>query len=228
MRFASLRSALVPTLAGLAALTLSSAASAAGGQWDTAAAGFNGSGTDAANPWISAPAAGSSYAEWNLIFGYPVDDTPDIGGAGTLTELTGTAFPTGGGNIYSFSSATAFQVDLAGAAFGSWDVYLRVASLGTNVADIATLNGVQATRVITFDGASGSAMGGAEQESLWHWSLTGSGDWRFHFNALEHSLSLDQVAVYAVAQTPAVPEPQTWALMVAGLAAVGVMSRRRA
>jgi hypothetical protein len=40
-------------------------------------------------------------------------------------------------------------------------------------------------------------------------------------------MSLDQVAVYAVQQTTAVPEPQTWALMGAGLGAMAMVRRRR-
>src|SRR3989344_7384723 len=40
-------------------------------------------------------------------------------------------------------------------------------------------------------------------------------------------MSLDQIAVYAVQQAPAVPEPQTWALMGAGLGAMALVRRRR-
>ena len=95
----------------LALSALSTPAMATAGQWDSAAAGHNGTGTSASTPWISALAEGSSYAEWNAIYGYPVDDTPDIAGAGTLTETTGSGFPTSGGNIYGFSGATAFTLE---------------------------------------------------------------------------------------------------------------------
>lgn len=216
----------VSLAAALAALIAPTSSFATGGQWDGAALGHSGSGTSASSPWIAAPAADSRYAEWNFFNG-TTDNAPDIAGSGTLAETTGAAFVTSGGNIYSFSAATAFTATLAAAAEGTWDVYLRVAGLGTSVADVATLNGVAATRTVTYTEALGG-FGGNEEESLWHWSLQpGASTFSFNFNATGSSLSLDQVALYAVRNTPAVPEPGTWALMVAGLAAVGALSRRR-
>lgn len=185
-------------------------ASATGGQWDS-----------------TLPSGTTTLAEWNVINSYPGDRTPDVAGAGTLTETTGTAFLTSGGNIYSFSAATAFTVNTAALGAGSWDVYLRVGGLGTSVKELALLNGVDATRNIVFTEGLGGAFGGAEEESLWKWTVTGGSALNFAFGATGSSLSLDQVGVYAVAATTAVPEPGTWALMAAGLGLVGFMSRRR-
>ncbi len=224
----SIRSAMGSlALAGTSLLALNGMAHATAGQWDTAALGQSGNGSNSANAWIATPDAGSSYAEWNVILSYPTDNTPDIAGAGTLTELTGGAFPTSGGNIYGLGGPTSFQIDLAGSTSGLWDVYLRVGTQGSVALDEATLNGVSATRVLTYDNVITGGFGGAEQESLWKWTLAGSGNWVFNFGASAAHMSLDQVAVYAVQQAPAVPEPQTWALLGAGLGATALVRRRR-
>ena len=214
-------------LAGVALTATQGTAHATAGVWGSAALGQSGSGGSSANAWISAPEAGSRYAEWNVILSYPSDNTPDIAGAGTLTELTGGGFPTSGGNIYGFGGPARFQIDLAGSTDGLWDVYLRVGTQGSVALAEATLNGVSATRVLTYDSAITGGFGGAEQESLWKWTLAGTGNWVFNFGASAAHMSLDQVAVYAVQQAPAVPEPQTWALMAAGLGAMAMVRRRR-
>lgn len=212
-------------IAAAVAAMIAPAAWATGAQWDSAALGANGSGTSAATAWLTSLSPGSAYAEWNATLSYPTDATPDIAGSGTLTELTGTGFATSGGNIYGFTGPTAFQVDLAGSTGGTWDVYLRVAALGSTVAELATLNGVQASRVVTYTGAATGGFGGAEEESLWKWTLSGNSLWQFNFGASAAHMSLDQVAVYAV-QT-SVPEPESWALMLVGMAATALARQRR-
>lgn len=213
------------TLASIGLIAVHGAAQATAGVWDSAALGYSGNGSSSANAWIATPGAGNSYAEWNVILSYPTDNTPDIAGAGTLTELTGGAFPTSGGNIYGLGGPTSFQIDLAGSTSGLWEVYLRVGTQGSLALEEATLNGVSATRVLTYDSTITGGFGGAEQESLWKWTLAGTGDWVFNFGATAAHMSLDQVAVYAV-QT-AVPEPQTWAMLAAGLGAMAMVRRRR-
>ena len=88
---------LIEVMVAIAAMALMAAqgsAHATAGVWDSAALGHSGNGSNSANAWIATPEAGSSYAEWNVILSYPTDNTPDIAGAGTLTELTGGAFTT--------------------------------------------------------------------------------------------------------------------------------------
>jgi len=225
----SIHNALSTVAIAALALTTSLAAHATGGVWDTAAAGQNGDGASSATPWITSPAIGSVVAEWNAFNG-TTDSLPDIAGAGTLTETSGTAFATSGGNIYSFSAPTAFTLDMAGLSSGAWDVYLRVATLGTVVNDVALLNGVEATRVMTYAEAISGGFGGGEEESLWLWSgVTDLSTFALNFSSVESSMSLDQLAVYALPSVvAAVPEPSALALLGVGLVGISLVRRRQA
>lgn len=189
---------------------------------------------DSATPWGSATPV--SYAEWN-VFNSTNDITPDVAVSAGITasvqETTGTAFLTGGGNIYSFSSATAFTATLSGASTGVFDVYLRIGTLGTLASSAATLNGVAATSVLQFNEDQGTVMGGAtaEQELYWKWSnVAASSLYTFNFNASSSSMSLDQVALATVSVptvTP-VPEPEAISLMGLGLGLMAFVARRNA
>lgn len=230
-----------PLRTGLATLIVSATmignASAASGRWDTAAGPGSGNGATSATPWIASPAPGSLYAEWNFFDdGNPLtfeieDGTPDIAAAGIgagiaeLIETTGTAFVTGGGNIYSPGFATAFTVSLPGPVGGTQDVWLRVATLGSLLSPTATLNGVSATAQETFGANISGGFGGDEKEWLWHWTLPTAGTFTLAFEASASSVSLDQAAVY-IAAAP-VPEPGTYALLGLGLATLGVLGRKR-
>jgi hypothetical protein len=214
-----------------ALLALGNPAWSAGGKWDSAvpvpgSAGA-GSGASSASPWVETPAAGSVLAEWNFFDSYPTDASPDIAGAGSVTEGSGMAFITGGGNIYSFAAPTSFEVTTAALA-GPGEVWLRIATLGTVANTSATLNGVAAIAQETYAGSSGSSFGGAEKEWLWKWTLgdTVATGFLFAFAASGSSMSLDQLAVYAAPRAP-IPEPSSVALLVAGLGLIGARLRRR-
>jgi hypothetical protein len=209
----------------LAATLVSSHAFATTGQWDSAVAGFAGSGATSATPWIASPAAGTYYAEWNFFNGL-TDDSPDIGsfgGAASVTENSGGAFVTGGGNIYSPGVTTDFTATLAGGGSGQYDVYLRLSSLGTTAATSATLNGIEATAVETYAVAITGGFGGNEQEVYWKWTLDAAPTYTFAFAASSSSMSLDQLALFAAP----VPEPQTYALFGLGLGLLGLARVRR-
>lgn len=211
--------------AAIAATFVASQAFAATGQWDSAVAGFAGSGATSASPWIASPPAGSRYAEWNFFNGL-TDNSPDIGssgGAASVTENSGSAFVTGGGNIYSPSFVTDFTVTLAGGGTGPWDVFLRVATLGSVAASTATMNGVAATSIQTFSAPIIGGFGGNEQEVYWKWTVDAARTYTFAFAAATSSMSLDQLAVFAAP----VPEPQTYALFGLGLGLLGLARARR-
>lgn len=187
---------------------------------------------DAANPWGSETPV--SYVEWN-IFNSTNDTTPDVaisaGTTASVNETTGGGFLTGGGNIYSFSGATAFTATLSGASSGLFDVYLRIGTLGTLASSTASLNGISATSILQFNEDQGTVMGGAtaEQERYWKWSnVSAASLYTFNFTSTSSSMSLDQVALAAVAVptvTP-VPEPEAYSLMALGLGLMAFVSRR--
>lgn len=219
----------IPTLALAALLPIAPLAHAVGGQWDTPLAvtgsAGTGNGASSATPWIATPATGSTYAEWNFFNGYPTDSTPDIAGSGaSVTENTGMAFATGGGNIYSFAAATDFTLTAA-AVSGAADVWLRIATIGTAALPTATLNGVGAQAVQTYSAASGSSFGGDEKEWVWTWNNVSATAYSFGFGASGSSMSLDQLAVYGAAAP--VPEPESALMLAAGLSALGWTAHRR-
>lgn len=204
------------------------------GVWDTTLGAGNGTGASAATPWITTTGPGSLYAEWNFFNDeqpatFTVEDsTPDIAtagiatGAALLRETTGGAFLTSGGNIYSPSIATAFNVTLPGAT-GTFDVWLRTATIGSLLDTTATLNGVAATAQESFATTIPGGFGGDEKEWYWTWTVTDPAQIDIAFVSAASSVSLDQVAVHAAP----VPEPGTWAMLALGLLGVGVATRGR-
>lgn len=226
-----------PLAAAAIAFAFTSPAHATSGVWNTGLGPGSGTGANSANPWIASPADGSKYAEWNVFNDQNgntsltiVDSIPDIGsfglgaGAATLTETSGGAFVTGGGNIYSFAVPTTFTLSLPGAAAGTFDVWLRIASLGTLPTTTASLNGIAATHVETYTESLGG-MGGDEKEWYWKWTVSSAPALSFAFSATGSSMSLDQLAVYA-SPVP-VPEPSTYAMLGLGLAAMALARGRR-
>lgn len=188
---------------------------------------------DTANPWGAA--ATSQYAEWN-VFNSTNDTSAEValsaGTTASVKETTGSSFVTSGGNIYSFSAATAFTATLSGATTGLFDVYLRIATVGTTANTLATLNGVNATSVIQLNESQGDFGGfgtSYEQEVYWKWTdVSAASLYTFKFTSASSSMSLDQVALATVAVqsvTP-VPEPETYSMMALGLGLMAFAARR--
>lgn len=207
-------------LALVLGVAFSSSAFATSAVWDTAA------------PWGSATT--TQYAEWN-VFNGTTDNSPEValsaGTTASVTENTGTAFLTGG-NIYSFALPTSFTATLSGSTSGTFDVYLRIGTLGSISSTTATLNGVSATSVVQLNASQGNFGGfgeSFEQEVYWKWSsVTASTLYTFNFGAASSSMSLDQLALATVAVqtvTP-VPEPEAYSMMALGLGLMAFVARR--
>lgn len=173
--------------------------------------------------WDSPALPGSTVlAEWNVFDSATTDETPDVAGAGTLSQLSPAAgsFLTSSGNLYSAGGAATFLLTVNQTLLSGSTV---CAVQGTVLDSLATLNGVAADKVVSFSSALGG-FGGTEEESYWVWTLTDAVDvLQFGFGSSAAHTSLDQVAVLAAP----VPEPSVWLSLVAGLGILGAVARRR-
>ncbi len=148
-----------------------------------------------------------------------------------ITQTTPGAFLTGGGNIYSFSSASTFVLeDEVDYANGLGLVVLQVNTLGTlldydSVALTYDLGSGPVSLTTTREELYNSPSLGNDIVSKWEWDLSGLNvsSYSIAFNAVESSLSLDKVTLDTLS---AVPEPQEYAAMV-GVALSGFAVWRR-
>jgi hypothetical protein len=217
-------------LAGGAAI--GGTAQAASAFWDVNLGPLDGFGGRTGTAWALGD-ADSAWAAWN-VFDSLNDTTPDAGSFGpapqSVQELSGVAFLTGGGNIYSFSGATDFTAVLttAGTTPGTRDVVLRLETLGTSV-DLGSvlLNGIAPdVSDLVFSEPLGG-FGGSGEERIFVWSDIGNTTtWQFDFNSVESSMSLDQIALYASPVTT-VPAPAAVWLFGSAIASLGAWRRRR-
>lgn len=180
------------------------------------------------------------YAEWDTFVdaSFPGARTaaPDVGSYGAdqvhATWNAGT-FAAGSGNLYSFSVTEKFTFNLtdAVAIAGPVRAVLQTEGWGVGIdASTVLLNGVAPTKAnITFVNPSYDSSFGpvALTQTLYYWDLASAPtNYAFSFSSEGHSMSLAQVAV-DVGSVTAVPEPESYALMAAGLAVMAVVSRRR-
>ncbi len=209
-------------------LAAGQAAHAATGSWDSVWA-----------PPVPRATPGTLYAEWNSFASTTGNTTPDVGnfGGGTynLSETTGTSFLSGG-NIYSFSTPTAFEFNVGNVPGGTTNVYLRLASLGNydNTLQSAftnfTLNGITSTYTELFKeiGNFGGETS-VETEGIVSWlNVPNSSSFLLGWNAIGSSVSLDQLSLdVSPGGVAPVPLPAAAYLMGSGLMGIAAMARRK-
>lgn len=194
-------------------------------------------------------ASGTRYAGWNVFTNDAnpgiVDTTPDvlastlIGGGTTagpavasvgdgpfrVTEAgTPGTFLTSGGNIYNPSFATAFTVDIGGAATsGPVRVALQVRTQGSEL-DYpgVTLNGLSAATTTELARSALGGFGGALVDTLFVWTLAAGVElYTLNFAAAESSMSLDALTVDVA------PVPLPLPAVLLGSAVAGLAGLRR-
>lgn len=186
-------------------------------------------------------AAGTIYVEWDSFVdasaGGLTDRTAaaDAGShnaAGATASWNAGTFQASTGNLYNFSSAQAFELMVAGGGLGGpVRAVLQTEGWGTLIEpSTVKLNGIAPTLATTtyVDPAYNSSFGVvALTQSLYYWDFAAApGGFDFDFGTAGPHLSLAQVAV-DIGPVAAVPEPGEWAMMLAGLGAIGVIARRR-
>lgn len=171
---------------------------------------------------------------WTVLEGSPdtMDATSNVGVAGSLDfGALPSATPNGGTWVGIGSSAgfiETFSQTVAGLTVGatytlSW--YAGNFGYSPNGFGYVNPNAINAL----IDGASVGTGSTLALGSAWYAESV-----NFVATATSHALSFNlatsatsYMSIDGIALTPAVPEPQTWALMLAGLVGVGVVSRRR-
>jgi hypothetical protein len=177
----------------------------------------------------------SMYAEWNT-FTVPNGGTnnPDVGQYGpataTIANQGAAAILTGGGNIYSFSGATDFDLSIPNYGYGAAYTTRVVVQMLTqgNPLDGSTVR-------LTYNPGSGNqtilptqtVAPGVNPEWLFAWDLPSfnPASMLVEFAASTSSMSLDRVVVDTFTQS--VPEPASVLLMGLAVGAVVAKSRRR-
>ncbi|MCP9452889.1 MAG: hypothetical protein NNA23_09420 [Nitrospira sp.] len=198
--------------------------------------------------WTRGVTPGSLYAEWNVFNddipgGNIQDTTPEVanfgGGTYRLEELTGTAFLTSGGNIYSIGFPTEFVFttgNMGGEPSDIRDVYLRVGSLGRFDSTLNAsftnflLNGIGGTYSVLYTETISGGFGGSEVEALVSWlGVPNASSFRITWNAVGSAVSLDQLSIdIGPGRSPEpIPVPGAVYLFGSGIIGLATMARRK-
>ncbi len=180
--------------------------------------------------------AGTVYAEWDSFtdasYGTATDRTsaPDVGTAGVSDAFLGWnsgVFVSSTRNLYSFGVDQAYTISLtptAALADSPTRVVLQVETWGIEIGSVL-LNGVAPTTSLqTFNGVIETSIGPATDfNNLFVWELSAAPtSFDFALTSPVHT-SFAQVAI----DIAPVPEPGTYAMLMAGLGAIGALVRRR-
>jgi hypothetical protein len=189
---------------------------------------------------------GSAYAGWDtftVATDNGVGNAPQFAGGANarLIQLDPNAVVLGSGNIYNQAHISRFEIrGSASEAIGLLNLSVRGVGNEIDYSTIRLSYQLGATPVESFFprielertplGPPGAG-GGFAVTSYVEWNLIGLGvtDYTIKFEAADVSLSLDSAVVDTLSSTQAqlVPEPQTWALLGAGVALLAARHWRR-
>jgi hypothetical protein len=160
-------------------------------------------------------APASTYAEWNIFQSPGGPNPPDVGQFPSppppgwpphnVAETTGSAFITGGGNIYSFSAPTAFDVGAPGYGLGpAWrtTVLMQVRTLGSEVDHASVrLGDLSPAERVELGREPLGGFGGFLVDTLYRFEVPENpAGYVVRFSAAASSMSLDRVALDAIAR----------------------------
>jgi len=193
--------------------------------------------------------ANTTYQHWDVFTDPYSGDEPDLiadnlpdvadvnaNGSALVEQTVLGAFITGGGNIYSFSVATAFEVtvpenDGSESATDFTRVVAQFRTLGTEM-DYSSLdiNGLAPVYTEELARTALGGFGGDQVDYLAVWDLASNpADVVLTFNAAGSSMSLDQLAIDTANSSTAfaaVPEPASLAMGLAGLSWLALRRKR--
>lgn len=184
----------------------------------------------------------SGWDEFSSLTNPPPDVIGQFGIPHTISETTGAAFLTSGGNIYSPIAATDFTGTINSGTGGSnTRIVAQFRTRGQGLAEDSILLSSDLSQdgtiapdfAIELSRFAVGGFGGDQVDYLALWDLPSQDAYRIDFNAAASSMSLDQFYVDTYTQNSefasvtAVPEPASWLALTIGSAGIGLYRIRR-